>query len=161
MKPVVSSIDTMFPVTKQPIDKLDSFETTSDKELSANIREQIEYTGTELLLDVKHPKWNFYRATLVDQVMLAYIGRRLIRTQQFTVHWFDSYRIIKHLDGSATVCWTAPTGAESRQWFQIHTNLLHSVGREFIRQGSGAVEYKRGQYQLQPDVVSFKLARDS
>jgi len=158
--PISVSDQTMFEVTKQPIDTLGSFEQTSNSELEKNIGQQIEFLGARLQLTAKNPQWKKFRMMLVDDVMRAYIARRLIRVSEYKVHWYDSYRIQKHRDGSATVIWHASeTGAECRKEFKLHTNLLHAVGRDRLNQCPGAVVYKRGKYEMHPHAAVFLLAR--
>lgn len=160
MKPHVSLIDET-PKPEQPIDRLSNFEMTSDHELAQNISEQIEYMGTQLIFGGSPEYRQRIHAQVVHEVMMAYLGRKLIRVPEFTVHWFDSYRIVRHKKGSgADIIWTGPNGAECRREFKIYTNLLHSVGREYLRQIPGAVEFKRGKYQQHNSVAYFMLNKD-
>lgn len=159
MKPPISVSDhTMFPVTTQPIDMLTTFEHTSDSALECNIREQIEYLGTQLIYGYNHPDWRKFRELIVHDVMRAYIGRRLIRVPEFKVYWLDSYRIVNRPKGAAAIIYSG-NGMEFCVEYQMKTGLLHAVGRDTLRQGPGIVEYKRGQYEMHPHRSHFLIAR--
>lgn len=157
MKNVVFCSESPLVVPVQPIDTLGAFEQTSDRELATNIREQLEHSAAELLINYKHPDWKRLRHALVDQVMRAYIGRRLIRVSGFQVHWLDSYRIVDRPKGAAAIIYS---GAEVEFCveYQMRTGLLHAVGRDYLRQCPGMVEYKRGQYELHNHLTTFRLA---
>lgn len=156
--PISVSDQTMFEATTQPIGTLGSFEQTSDSALERNITEQIEYIGNQLLLNVRDPRWKDMRDILVNDVVRAYIARKLIRVPEFKVYWFDSYRIIPTAKGGAIVEWYGADGIVSRKDFQCATGLLHSVGRDYLNQCPGAVVYKRGKYEMHPHMATFKLA---
>lgn len=160
MKPHVSLIDET-PKPEQPIDRLSNFEMTSDHELAQNISEQIEYMGTQLIFGGSPEYRQRIHAQVVHEVMMAYLGRKLIRVPEFKVYWFDSYRIVRHKKGSgADIIFTGPDDAESRRTFSLYTNLLHAVAREHLRQIPGTVEYKRGKYQQHSSTAHFFLNKD-
>lgn len=156
----VSLIDET-PKLEQPIDRLSNFEMTSDHELAQNISEQIEYMGTQLIFGGSPEYRQRIHAQVVHEVMMAYLGRKLIRVPEFNVYWFDNYRIERHKKGSgADIIFTGPNGAESRRTFKVFTNLLHSTAREHLRQIPGIVEFKRGKYQQHNSVAHFFLNKD-
>lgn len=162
MKPPVFLIDET-PKPEQPIDRLSNFEMTADSELNQNIKEQIEFLGIQLISNYTHNAAHIknIQRHLVNETMMAYIGRKLIRVPEFKVYWFDSYRIVRHKKGSgADIIFTGPDDAESRRTFSLYTNLLHAVAREHLRQIPGTVEYKRGKYQQHSSTAHFFLNKD-
>lgn len=157
MRPAISLID-QTPKPPQPIDALGDFEAISNSELCSAIAAQLEYTGAELIVSYQQPDFHVFRDLIVTEILGAFRARRLIDFN-FTWEWYTSYRIEDRAQGCAVV-WTTDKGSTLEQAFQLRTKLLHSVGRERLRQCAGVAFYKRTRYERDLHAANFLLNKD-